>query len=498
MPHFNMSESKVYLAVDLGASSGRVLAGVYDGSRIDLRELNRFENTPVALPDGWHWNITSLYNSILEGLKTAYDEFGDQPVSVGIDTWGVDYALIDSGGRLLGLPYQYRDNRKDGMMEVAFEKVSKRAIYDKTGIQFMLINSVYQLLADVDKGNPALSGAEDLMFIPDLLSYWLCGVKVQERTFASTSQLYNPNTEDWDRDLIAALGLPDHIFKSISDPGKALGALRPEVASRTGFEDLNVVLVAGHDTASAVAAVPSQASIPAYLSSGTWSLMGLELSEPVINDETFEDSFTNEIGIGNTVRFLRNICGLWLIQESRRYWQESGRDYRYGEIATLAKTAKPFRSLIDPDDARFAQPGLMPEKIAEYCRETGQPTPDEPAQVMRCIYESLALTYRIIWDKLLKYAPSPPDALHVVGGGSQDKLLNQFTANALEVTVQAGPTEATGLGNILCQMMADKEISSLAEGRKIVAQSFPCETFEPEDGEVWREASSRYARLLEN
>ncbi len=491
-----MSESKVYLAVDLGAGSGRVLAGVYDGSRIDLRELSRFDNTPVALPDGWHWNISSLYQNVLGGLKAAHDEFGDQPVSVGIDTWGVDYALVDGDGRLLGLPYQYRDSRTDGMMEVAFEKVAKRDIYERTGIQFMGLNSIFQLLSEVEKKNPALEVAEDLMFVPDLLAYWLCGVKVQERTFASTSQLYNPKIRDWDRDLIAALGLPDRIFKEISDPGKRLGQLRSDVIAKTGLERVDVVLVAGHDTASAVAAVPSQSKNPAYLSSGTWSLMGLELPEPVINDETFADSFTNEIGIGNTVRFLKNICGLWLIQESRRYWQESGKDYRYGEIATLAKTAKPFRSLIDPDDARFAQPGRMPEKIAEFCRETGQPTPDQPAETMRCIYESLALTYRLTWDKLLKYAPTVPDALHVVGGGSQDKLLNQFTANALGLTVQAGPTEATGLGNILCQMMADGEIESLAEGRKIVAQSFPSETFEPEEGDIWGAAVERYATLL--
>jgi sugar (pentulose or hexulose) kinase len=302
-----MSQKKVYLAVDLGAGSGRVLAGEFDGSRIELKELNRFENTPVELPNGWHWNITSLYQNILDGLKLAYKAYGDAAISVGVDTWGVDYALLDKKGAILGLPYQYRDSRTDGMMEAAYAKVPKKEIYEATGIQFMFFNSIFQLLSEVEAGGGAIDRAEDLLFMPDLLSYWLSGEKSQERSFVSTTQLYNPVTKDWDFGLIEKLGLPKHLFKEIKDSGTVLGRLRQSVAEMTGFKDLKVVTVAGHDTASAVAAVPSDEKVPAYISSGTWSLMGLELPEPVISEQSFADAFTNEIGINGSVRFLKNI-----------------------------------------------------------------------------------------------------------------------------------------------------------------------------------------------
>ncbi len=490
-----MSQKKVYLAVDLGAGSGRVLAGEFDGNRIELHELNRFDNTPVELPSGWHWNIPALYQNILAGLKIAAVTYGDSLVSLGIDTWGVDYGLLDKDGRLLGLPYQYRDSRTDGMMEAAYAKVPKQEIYAATGIQFMFFNSIFQLLSEVERHNPALEIAEDLLFMPDLLGYWLTGKKTQERSFVSTTQLYNPKTRNWDFDLIEKLGLPKKLFKQISDPGTVLGEISPNVAEKTGLKDLKVVTVAGHDTASAVAAVPSQSPTPAYLSSGTWSLMGLELPEPVINEQSYQDAFTNEIGINQTVRFLKNICGLWLIQESKRHWLTLGEDVPYGKMASLAGEAEPFRSLIDPDAPRFIEAGRMPEKIQEYCRDTGQPVPQSKGEIIRSIYESLALRYATVWEKLIQYTEHPPKTLHIVGGGCQDKLLNQFAANAIGITVAACPVEATGLGNILAQMLADGSIADIAEGRAIVLNSSLVETFEPADQAVWAEAKAKFSDI---
>lgn len=493
-----MSQKKVYLAVDLGAGSGRVLAGEFDGNRIELHELNRFDNTPVELPSGWHWNITALYQNILDGLTKAAETYGDSAISIGIDTWGVDYGLFDKDGRMLGLPYQYRDSRTDEMMEAAYSRVPKKEIYAATGIQFMFFNSIFQLLSEIERKNTALDQAEDLLFLPDLLGYWLTGEKTQERSIASTSQLYNPKTKNWDYDLIERLGLPKQLFKDISDSGTELGKLRESVASTTGLVNTKVITVAGHDTASAVAAVPSQSPTPAFLSSGTWSLIGLELPEPVISEESYEDAFTNEIGVGGKVRFLKNICGLWLIQESKRYWLNNGEDVPYGKMASLASEAQPFRSLINPDDPRFVEAGRMPEKIQEYCDETGQPIPETKGQIIRCIYESLALRYATVWQRLIRYTEHKPKTLHIVGGGCQDKLLNQFAANAIGVRVAACPVEATGLGNILAQMLADGTITNLSEGREIVLRSSLVETFEPADQVPWAEAKLKFAQLTQS
>lgn len=491
-----MSQNKVYLAVDLGAGSGRVLAGEFDGNRIELHELNRFDNIGLELPSGVHCNITSLYQSILDGLRIAADTYGDAIVSIGIDTWGVDYGLFDKDGRMLGMPYNYRDTRTEGMMEKAFEKVPRKEIYQATGIECLFFNSLYQLLSEVETRSPALEAAEDILFIPDLLGYWLTGNKTQERSIASTSQLYSSTKGDWDFELIEKLGLPKRLFKKISDPGTVLGELQEKVARRTGLDGVNVITVAGHDTASAVAAVPSQAETPAYLSSGTWSLLGLELPEPVITEQSQADGFTNEIGINNTVRFLKNICGLWLIQQTKRYWKAGGEDVPYSKMAGFAAEAEPFRSFINPDDMRFIEAGRMPEKVQEYCHETGQPIPETKGQIIRCIYESLALRYAQVWENLMQYTENKPTTLHIVGGGCQDKLLNQFAANSIGVKVAACPVEATGLGNILAQMLASGDINDLSEGRKIILNSSLVETFEPEDSVPWAEAKIRFAKIV--
>lgn len=490
-----MTQKKIYLAIDLGGGSGRVLAGEFDGQRIELHELNRFANTPLELPDGRHWNVTGIYLNILAGLRLAAKRYGKRVISTGIDTWGVDYGLLDAEGHLLGLPFQYRDHRTDGMMEKAFSLLPRKELYAATGIQMMFFNTAFQLLSETGQRSPILRHAQDLLFTPDLLGYWLTGQKTQERSIASTSQLYDPQAKDWNYPLIERLGIPANLFKAISDSGNLLGELRSNLQEDTGLTGLKVVTVGGHDTASAVAAVPSSEDSPAYLSSGTWSLMGVELPDPVISDDSYRDAFTNETGVGNTIRFLKNICGLWLIQESRRYWLDHGQDYSYADMAGLAAEAEPFRSLIDPDEPRFADAGHMPERIQEYCRETRQPVPNTPGEVIRCIYESLALRYAEVWTKLPKYTKAAPECLHVVGGGCQDKLLNQFTANALGARVLAGPVEATGLGNILTQMMADGEISSLAEGRAIVAKSFAIKTYTPTDTESWDAVKERFASL---
>ncbi len=491
-----MVQKKVYLAVDLGAGSGRVLAGEFDGKRIKLQELNRFENTPIELPSGWHWNTTSQYQNILDGLEKAGSIYGDSVVSVGIDTWGVDYGLFDKDGRMLGLSYQYRDSRTEGMMNFAYTKVLPEDIYKATGIQFMFFNSIFQLLSEVEHKNPILDIAEDLLFTPDLLGYWLTGGrKTQERSIASTSQLYNPKIKDWDFELIKKLGIPKRLFKQISDPGDTLGELANKVVEKTGLKGVKVITVAGHDTGSAVAAVPSQSPTPAYLSSGTWSLMGLELHAPVINERSYKGAFSNEIGVNNTVRFLKNICGLWLIQESKRYWLVGGEDIPYRKMAELASEAEPFRSLINPDASRFVKTGRMPEKIQEFCSETRQPIPETNSQIIRCIYESLALRYATVWRKLMQYTENKPETLHIIGGGCEDKLLNQFTANAIGVKVTAGPVEATSLGNILVQMLADGQIANLSEGRKVVLDSSFVEIFEPVNQDIWTKEKTRFETL---
>jgi sugar (pentulose or hexulose) kinase len=490
-----MNHKKVYLAVDLGAGSGRVLAGEFDGTRIELHELNRFENTPIPLPSGWHWNITSLYQNILEGLKLASEQYGEHICSIGIDTWGVDYALFDKDGRMLGMPYQYRDPRTDGMMEVAYQKVPKEAIFEGTGNQFMFFNTIFQLLSEIETKNPAIDSAEDMLFIPDLLGFWLTGQKTQERSFASTTQLYNPKTKDWNYDLIEKLGIPKKLFKTISDAGDTLGELTPRIQTKTGLGNVKVITVGGHDTASAVAAVPSQCKTPAFLSSGTWSLIGLELDEPVITKESYEDALTNEVAVGGKIRFQKNICGLWLIQESKRFWHEQGYDIPYAKMASLASEAAPFRSFINPDDPRFIETDNIPKKIQAFCHEHGQPIPETPGQIIRCIYESLALRYSQAWELLMKYVDEKPTTLHIVGGGCQDKLLNQFAANAIGVRVAACPVEATGLGNILAQMLADGVIADLKEGREIILNSSLVETFDPTDQVAWREARARFSKI---
>ncbi len=486
---------KVYLAIDLGASSGRVMAGLFDGKKLELEELHRFPNGGHHIGDNYYWDFVGLFSEIKTGLAKAARQYGKQLVSAGVDPWGVDYGLLDRGGYLLGLPHQYRDSRTDGMMERTFRKVPRRRIYEVTGIQFMFFNSIYQLMAESARRSPALANANRILFAPDLLNYWLTGKQVNEYSMASTSQLLDARTGTWAKGLIRRLGLPARMFAPVVQPGTVLGEVLASVREDTGLGKLKIIAPGCHDTASAVAAVPATGQEHAYLSSGTWSLMGVENPGPVINDRAYEYGFTNEGGVCGTIRLLKNICGLWLSQECRRIWKQQGLEIGFEDLRRDSLAAKPFAALIDPDCSDFATPGDMPARIAAFCKRTGQKPPATPGETARAIYESLALRYREVFGLLESLTGRHLETLHIVGGGTRETVLNQFTADALNRTVHAGPVEATAIGNILMQMLATKSIRSLAQGRELVRSSFPLTTYKPGPSAPWDEAAKRFALL---
>jgi rhamnulokinase len=492
-----MSANRIFLAVDLGAESGRVVAGRFDGETLALEDLHRFTNTPVRVLGSLRWDILNLFAEIKRGVTAAARKYGSSLTSIGVDTWGVDYGLLDKSGELLGNPVHYRDNRTDGMMEEAYRRLPKRDIYACTGIQFMFFNTVYQLLSEVVHQNPALAVADRLLFTPDLLNYWLTGEKVNERTIASTSQIYDPQCRHWSRVVIEKLALPEKVFGEIVSPGTVLGRVLPEVLDETGVGSLQVVAPGCHDTASAVAAVPAEGNRYAYLSSGTWSLMGVESAQPIITDKSFEFGFTNEIGVCDTVRVLKNISGLWLVQESRRTWASGGEDLGYEELTRLAEEASPFASLINPDHHAFASPGDMPARIRDFCLRTGQSAPRTKGGIVRTALEGLALKYRWVLARLEELVGHRMEALHIVGGGTKNRVLSQFTASAINRPVIAGPVEATSAGNVLLQMMGTGDLRSLAEGRELVRRSFETETFLPVDPHAWDQAYDRFVKIAE-
>lgn len=490
-----MRAKKIMLAVDLGASSGRVMAGAFDGKRISLEEVNRFANEGHNIHGSWHWDFLRLFADIKSGLRAASKKYGASVVSAGIDTWGVDYGLVDARGRLLGLPYQYRDPRTRDIEPRVCRKMARRKIYEITGIQFMFLNSMLQLYSEVETRSAALANAHRILFSPDLLNFWLTGVMANEYTIASTSQVMDARTRTWSKPLIKAMGIPSNIFGDIVKPGTILGAVTKDVGAEVGLPKLKIIAPGTHDTASAVAAVPARGNDHAYLSSGTWSLMGVETREPVINETSYRLNFTNEGGIGGSIRVLKNICGLWLIQESQRAWERAGEKLSFAQIAAAAAKAKPFLAVIDPDSPDFAPPGDMPARIRAFCKRTGQKVPATYGEVARVIYESLALKYRRIFGFLEELTGRRIATLHIVGGGVQAKLLNQFTADALNRPVIAGPVEATALGNILLQLMATREIRSLEEGREIIRASFPTESYAPKNTTAWDDAFARYLKV---
>jgi rhamnulokinase len=484
------------LAFDLGAESGRAILGQFDGGRLHLSDVHRFANTPVPLPDGLHWNVLGLWSEIRAGLAMAVQQAGGSLAGMGLDTWGVDFALLDRHGALLGNPYHYRDSRTDGMMEAAFQRVPKAEIFAQTGIQFMQLNTLYQLLAMAMKPAPELAAADTFLTIPDLLNYWLTGRKVCEFTNATTTQCYDPRRKTWARPLLERLGIPTGIFPEIIPPGTVLGALRAPVAEEAGLAGLPVIAPACHDTGSAVAAVPAREADFVWISSGTWSIMGVEAQEPVINDASLACTMTNEGGLNGTFRLSKNIMGLWPVQESRRTWAHQGQSFSYDELTHLAADAEPLRAVVNPDDNDFFEPGDMPSRVRAYCRRTGQPEPETHGQVVRLFLEGLALKYRWVLERLEQLQGRRLETIHIVGGGTQNRLLSQFAANATQRQVVTGPVEATAVGNLLVQALALGQLSSLAEAREVVRRSFEMHTFEPDPaaGQAWEDA---YGKMLE-
>jgi rhamnulokinase len=488
--------SKTFIAVDLGAGSGRVIAATTDFSRLELEEVHRFDNPGTDLPGGSFWNIIGLYREIIEGLRRAVELHGDSIVSIGIDTWGCDHGLIGPGGALLGLPHQYRDPRFEGMAEAMHALMPEKDIYARTGVKTNFYNSSLHLLAEARKHNPALMQAERLLFIPDVLAYWLTGRQAVERTIASTSQLLDPRSGDWAWEVIDALGLPRKIFGEIVAPGTVLGPIRDAVASVIGKAGIPLVATASHDTASAVAGIPMKGKGNLWLSSGTWSIMGIETPDAVTSAAALERGFCNELGVDRSVRFLKNISGLWLIQECKRQWELDGENPDYGTMAEMAEHAEPFSAFIDPDDALFASPGGMPEKIRAWCAKTGQQVPQDKGAILRVATDSLAMKYRVVFEHIKELTGKNFPRLHAGGGGTQNEPLIRATANALGIEVVAGPVEATSCGNVIIQMLATGHLADLDAGRELIRRSFDFRIFMPQDGAAWDAAYARYRKLV--
>lgn len=490
-----MKELKM-LGIDLGASSGRGIVGSFNGEKLTLTENHRFANEPVIQNGRFSWDILRIFHEIKNSIRKCVLN-GDELASIGIDTWGVDYGFIDKNGHLIANPAHYRDSRTEGIMDYVNKTIPLNDIYDRTGIQAMNFNTIFQLAADARDNPELLNYAKHLLFIPDLLGYFLTGNIATEATIASTGAILNPKTKQYDFELLDKLGIPRHLFSNIVAPGSRLGSLLPQVLEETGNTTANVVKIASHDTASAVIAVPSKEESFIYISSGTWSLMGTELKEPIINEAARNAQFTNESGAENTIRYLKNIIGLWLIQESRRQWQREGTDYSFDELTSMAREAKPFACFINPDDPIFVAPGNMPLRVAEYCKKTGQYVPQTNGEIIRCILESLALRYRFTVNMIKEFMPKAPTAIHVVGGGCQNTLLCALTADACGLPVYAGPVEATAIGNISMQAIATGELKDVAQARDLISRSFELKIFEPtpSNSGMWDDAFERFCKL---
>lgn len=485
--------TKNYFAVDLGATSGRTILATFDGKRIEMKEITRFANPMIPLGGHLFWDLAGLYNEVLTGLKTIADQ-GIAIESIGIDTWGCDFAFFGKDGQMLGLPHCYRDQHTAGAQEKFFKKMPASEVYKRTGIQFMDFNSLFQLDTMKQAGCQALEHADKVLFIPDALIYMLTGKAVCEYTVASTSQMLNPFTGDLDEEILKTLGLPREKFGVLTQPGTVVGALSTQVQEVTGIGAVPVVAVAGHDTGSAVAAVPAQDKEYAYLSCGTWSLLGIESEKAIINEDSFRENFTNEGGIEGTTRFLKNICGLWLFEQSRKDFKNVPASV--GELVALCEKSS-YDGLIDPDAPCFAAPASMTAAINNYCTATGQAVPETPADYCRCIFRSLALRYRQVVEILGRMCDFPIRKLHVIGGGSQNRFLMQYAANALNMPVICGPIEGTALGNILMQMKASGGVSTLNEMRKISAESVELTTYYPTDADKWTEEYKRFTAIQE-
>ena len=485
-----MEKQNYFFAVDLGATSGRTIVATIENEKIQLEELTRFDNNLIQTGGHFYWDIYALYFEIIKGLKLAAQRQLNI-CSIGIDTWGVDFVCVGKDGALLRNPLAYRDPHTFGMMEDYFEHViDKKKVYDITGIQFMNFNSLFQLYAMRKNNDSALANAEKILFVPDALGYMLTGKMVCEYTIASTSQILDPKTKELSPELLESVGLTPAHFGEMTNPATVIGQLTEEVQQMTGLGALPVVAVAGHDTGSAVAAVPARDEHFAYLSSGTWSLMGIEAKDAIINELSYERNFTNEGGIERTTRFLKNICGMWIYERCRKEWTDAPKSHT--ELQAEAMRQPAFQCFINPDDKAFANPPSMVDAIQNYCRETGQKVPEGYAEICRCIFESLAMRYRQVFDYLKEMASFPIEVLHIIGGGSLNNYLNQFTSNSLGVKVLAGPQEGTALGNIMLQAKASGEVKDIWEMRRIIANSLELKEFLPQDKQLWDEAYERY------
>jgi rhamnulokinase len=478
-----------YLALDLGAESGRAIVGTLADRQLTLKEMHRFPNTPLSLPTGLRWNVSGLWSEIKAGIAASASEFALE--SLGLDTWGVDFALLDKDGALLDNPCHYRDARTDGMLEEAFRRIPREQIFAQTGIQFMQINTLYQLLSMSIVRSPLLDAARTFLTMPDLFNYWLSGTACCEFTIATTTQCFDPIRRNWAYLLLEALAIPIRILPAVCEPGTSLGALLPHVAAETGSGSIRLIAPACHDTGSAVIAVPAENEGFAWLSSGTWSILGAEVRDPVLSPKALAYNFTNEGGVFGTWRLSKNIMGLWLMQECKREWGLS-----YDELTRRAAEAKPFLAVIDPDSTLFLHPGNMPEKIRKFCADTGQPVPGTQGEIIRVALESLALKYRFILERLEELAGKRLEPLHIFGGGTRNRLLNQFSADATCRTVIAGPVEATAIGNILMQAIALGGLGSLQDARRLVRRSFGIEEYHPGDGNGWEAAYQKLKSVL--
>lgn len=486
--------TKRVLAFDFGASSGRAIIGCFDGDKITLEEVHRFSNDPVSVGGTVYWDVLRLFYEIKQGIIKAKIAGGFD--SIGIDTWGVDFGLIDSEGKLMENPVHYRDARTVGLVDEAFKTMPKEKLYGITGIQFMELNTLFQLIA-LKKYRPwMLERADKMLFMPDLFGYMLTGKMCAEYSIASTSQLIDLDKRTWSKEILDAFGIKESVFAPLVQPGTVLGELSKEICEECGVDPVPVISVCGHDTQSAITSVPCEDGDFAFLSSGTWSLFGTELDKPIVNETSMNINITNEGGFDGSTGFLKNIIGLWLIQESRRQWKREGKEYSYADLEKLALAAEPFKCFIDPDAPEFVPHGNIPERVREFCRKTGQYVPETVGEIMRCIYESLAMKYRLTFEKLRECTERDYPVIHVIGGGTKDGLLCQMTANSCDRTVKAGPIEATVMGNVAVQLMSNGSVENIGQARKIVAESSELKTFEPKDTDKWAEAYKDFLKII--
>lgn len=489
-----MKDSNI-IAIDLGANSGRAIVGRFGGGKFEVDELHRFSNGPVSVHGRLYWDVLKMFTEVKESLRKYDRNYNEKPLSIGIDSWGVDYSLFDSRGRLIHNPVHYRDVRTQGKMDEAFEIVPREEIFRETGIQFMELNTLYQLFVQQCEDPESLEYADDFLMMADVFHYFLTGKMTSEFTLATTSQLYDPVNKRWASGLFEKFSFPMDIMPEVIPPGTQVGNLTGEIADEVGLEQIPIIAPASHDTASAVAAIPASGKDWAFISSGTWSLLGKEIRDPLINQDVLDANFTNEGGVAGTYRFLRNLTGLWLVQECKREWAKSDENYSYEQLTDMASCADGFTSFVDPDHEIFQPPGDMPERICRFCRETGQEIPAGKAELIRIILDSLALNYRYVMDKLERLLEEKIEVVHIVGGGVRNQLLSQFSANALNRPVITGPAESTAIGNVLLQGIELAEISSLREGRQIVRSSVDLDTYRPENTALWSDAYERFCQI---